>query len=353
MAKKKFEPNSEYRVDFNQYATDKILTVFESENLNPLAMEWLSIRPYNVNKGTDYNGVNRLIMSVESALIGDPRYCPKGQVRDIGANNKGLNYDMRIKSGKTSFCAYNVQNLNNFESEYFGIASSNKTYVENDNFVEAVHNLTETVENAVTVNFELLTSIILARFMAQDINYPLGKIATSNKQWIKFLESDNTAICKASAEAQKRYNKILADCGLEDCITKVDNRFDLVLLAAHRARLIYSGEKPTIDPDNDKSAVIALREIAEETVKVEDLEEELIKSFQLYSDTIEDEQAVEEAPKEESDSKLVSEENVINEESTIISKEEQNIYEDIETDNVQSDTNNEQSDIDDKDKAEI
>ncbi len=224
MAKKKFEPNSEYRVDFNQYATDKILRVFESENLNPLAMEWLSIRPYNVNKGTDYNGVNRLIMSVESALIGDPRYCPKGQVRDIGANNKGLNYDMRIKSGKTSFCAYNVQNLNNFESEYFGIASSNKTYVENDNFVEAVHNLTETVENAVVVNFELLTSIILARFMAQDINYPLGKIATSNKQWIKFLESDNTAICKASAEAQKRYNKILADCGLEDCITKAPEK---------------------------------------------------------------------------------------------------------------------------------
>ena len=112
MAKKKFEPNSEYRVDFNQYATDKILRVFESENLNPLAMEWLSIRPYNVNKGTDYNRVNRLIMSLESAIICDPRYCPKGQVRDIGANNKGLNYDMRIKSGKTSFCAYNVQNLN-------------------------------------------------------------------------------------------------------------------------------------------------------------------------------------------------------------------------------------------------
>ena len=57
MGKKKFEPNSEYRVDFNQYATDKILTVFESENLNPLAMEWLSVRPYNVNKGIDYNGL--------------------------------------------------------------------------------------------------------------------------------------------------------------------------------------------------------------------------------------------------------------------------------------------------------
>ena len=214
MGKKKFVPNPEERVDFNQYATDKILTVFESENLNPLAMEWLSVRPYNVNKGIDYNGVNRLIMSVDSALIKDPRYCPKGQVRDIGASNKGLNYDMRTKSGRTSFCAYNVQNLNNFESELFGIKSANTTYVENDNFVEAVHNLAETVENAVTVNFELLTSIILVRFMSQDINYPLGTIATSNKQWIKFIESDNTAICKASAEAQKRYDKILADCGL-------------------------------------------------------------------------------------------------------------------------------------------
>ena len=86
-----------------------------------------------------------------------------------------------------------------------------------------MHNLVETVENAVTVNFELLTAIILARFMAQDINYPLGKIATSNKQWIKFLESDNTAICKASAEAQKRYNKILADCGLVEATPEANS----------------------------------------------------------------------------------------------------------------------------------
>ena len=67
----------------------------------------------------------------------------------------------------------------------------------------------------------------------------------------------------------------MARVTVEDCIDKVDNRFDLVLLAAHRARMISSGSQLTIDRDNDKNPVVSLREIAESTISPEDLREEL------------------------------------------------------------------------------
>jgi DNA-directed RNA polymerase subunit omega len=67
----------------------------------------------------------------------------------------------------------------------------------------------------------------------------------------------------------------MARVTVEDCIDKVDNRFDLVLLAAHRARMISSGSQLTVDRDNDKNPVVSLREIAESTISPEDLREEL------------------------------------------------------------------------------
>ena len=66
----------------------------------------------------------------------------------------------------------------------------------------------------------------------------------------------------------------------EDCVDKVPNRFDLVMLAAHRAREIPSGSAITVDRDNDKNPVVALREIADETQSAEDLRERLIESNQ-------------------------------------------------------------------------
>jgi DNA-directed RNA polymerase subunit omega len=72
----------------------------------------------------------------------------------------------------------------------------------------------------------------------------------------------------------------MARVTVEDCVDKVENRFDLVLLAAHRARLISSGAELTIDRDRDKNPVVALREIAEETILPGDLEEQLIHSLQ-------------------------------------------------------------------------
>lgn len=74
----------------------------------------------------------------------------------------------------------------------------------------------------------------------------------------------------------------MARVTVEDCIDKVDNRFDLVLLAAHRARSISSGSPITVDRDRDKNPVVALREIAEETISPDDLREDLIHSMQKY-----------------------------------------------------------------------
>lgn len=72
----------------------------------------------------------------------------------------------------------------------------------------------------------------------------------------------------------------MARVTVEDCVDKVTNRFDLVLLAAQRARQISGGEELTIDRDRDKNPVVSLREIAEETIKPQDLEESLIQSLQ-------------------------------------------------------------------------
>src|SRR5438067_13056061 len=74
----------------------------------------------------------------------------------------------------------------------------------------------------------------------------------------------------------------MARVTVEDCIDKVDNRFDLVLLAAHRARMISSGSQLTIDRDNDKNPVVSLPDIAEETISPEDLHEYLVHSLQNF-----------------------------------------------------------------------
>jgi DNA-directed RNA polymerase subunit omega len=74
----------------------------------------------------------------------------------------------------------------------------------------------------------------------------------------------------------------MARVTVEDCIDKVENRFELVLLASHRARLIASGQSILVSRDNDKNPVVALREIAEERLQPADLKEELIHSLQKH-----------------------------------------------------------------------
>ena len=74
----------------------------------------------------------------------------------------------------------------------------------------------------------------------------------------------------------------MARVTVEDCVDKVPNRFDLVLLAGQRSRQISAGEEPTVDRDNDKNPVVALREIADTTIENEELRESLIRSMQRH-----------------------------------------------------------------------
>ncbi|MCG6856760.1 MAG: DNA-directed RNA polymerase subunit omega [Salaquimonas sp.] len=87
----------------------------------------------------------------------------------------------------------------------------------------------------------------------------------------------------------------MARVTVEDCIDKVENRFELVLLASHRARQISSGSQITIPRDNDKNPVVALREIADETLSPGDLKEDLIHSLQKHVEVDEPENEEEEA----------------------------------------------------------
>ena len=80
----------------------------------------------------------------------------------------------------------------------------------------------------------------------------------------------------------------MARVTVEDCIEKIPNRFDLVLTAAQRARNIQKGELLTIDRDDDKNPVIALREIADETVDIYQIEERIIQSMQRLNESEEE-----------------------------------------------------------------
>lgn len=82
----------------------------------------------------------------------------------------------------------------------------------------------------------------------------------------------------------------MARVTVEDCVEKVSNRFELVLLAGQRARSVSAGAALTIDRDNDKNPVVALREIAEETVKSDDLREDFIHSMQRHVEVDEPEE---------------------------------------------------------------
>ena len=81
----------------------------------------------------------------------------------------------------------------------------------------------------------------------------------------------------------------MARITVEDCIDKFPSRFELVLVASNRARKLYSGENPTVEIDNDKNTVIALREIAEQTLTTEQLKNDLIEEYQTNTFSEDDE----------------------------------------------------------------
>ncbi|MGB3455200.1 MAG: DNA-directed RNA polymerase subunit omega [Litorimonas sp.] len=89
----------------------------------------------------------------------------------------------------------------------------------------------------------------------------------------------------------------MARVTVEDCVEKIPNRFDLVLLASHRSRNISAGAGLTVDRDNDKTPVVALRELAEGNLELEDLRESLVSNLQrVITDDDMPEEAEEQAP---------------------------------------------------------
>ena len=121
----------------------------------------------------------------------------------------------------------------------------------------------------------------------------------------------------------------MARVTVEDCILKVDNRFELIVLASHRGREITSGAELTIPRDNDKNPVVSLREIAEETIAVADLKESMITSLQTQ---IVDDEAKDENEEDDLEELEINENDKINEPENNIGKfgmQIQDRYEDI------------------------
>ena len=85
----------------------------------------------------------------------------------------------------------------------------------------------------------------------------------------------------------------MARITVEDCIDKFDSRFELVLVASNRARKLHSGEDPTVERDNDKNTVIALREIADGTISAEEFKQHLVEEYQTVSPIDEEELGLE------------------------------------------------------------
>ena len=102
----------------------------------------------------------------------------------------------------------------------------------------------------------------------------------------------------------------MARITVEDCIDKFDSRFELVLVASNRARKLHFGEEPTVEKDNDKNTVIALREIADETISAEVFKQDLVEEYQTVSPIDEEELALEfneENTDDEADSEILPE----------------------------------------------
>jgi len=104
----------------------------------------------------------------------------------------------------------------------------------------------------------------------------------------------------------------MARITVEDCIDKLPSRFELVLVASNRARKLHSGENPTVEKDNDKNTVIALREIADESISIEELKKNLVEEYQTVSLSEEEEElSLENTDEEENDNFISSKENDI------------------------------------------
>ena len=126
----------------------------------------------------------------------------------------------------------------------------------------------------------------------------------------------------------------MARITVEDCVDKFESRFELVLVASNRARKLHSGESPTVEKDNDKPTVIALREIADESIAVDTLKDRLIQEYQTVSPIDDEELSLDYAGLEtEMKDEAIVNENELNEEN-----DEDSILDEEKLNEVESDT---------------
>ena len=144
----------------------------------------------------------------------------------------------------------------------------------------------------------------------------------------------------------------MARITVEDCIDKFPSRFELVLVASNRARKLHSGEEPTVEKDNDKNTVIALREIAQETITSDKLKTDLIEEYQTTTFSEDDdlgelEESVEEnennVEEKEDNSENLLETNNSNENEAQLKAEYNEDEKKLEENNEISSDNNEQN----------
>ena len=108
----------------------------------------------------------------------------------------------------------------------------------------------------------------------------------------------------------------MARITVEDCVDKFESRFELVLVASNRARKLHAGETPTVEIDNDKNTVIALREIADEAIPIDEMKNSLVEEYQTVSPIDEEELSLEYSETEENHN-LSNTDNTSIDESTI------------------------------------
>ena len=146
----------------------------------------------------------------------------------------------------------------------------------------------------------------------------------------------------------------MARITVEDCIDKFESRFELVLVASNRARKLHSGESPTVEKDNDKPTVIALREIADESVSVDSLKEKLIQEYQTVQ-PLEDEELSLDYVSEEIQSKdeiITEDEDQLNQENEKIINSNEEISPEESDDSALTSKNDRYTDITDDNNLE-
>ena len=142
----------------------------------------------------------------------------------------------------------------------------------------------------------------------------------------------------------------MARITVEDCIDKFESRFELVLVASNRARKLHSGESPTVEKDNDKPTVIALREIADDSLSVDSLKDKLIQEYQTVSPLDEEELSLDYAESEiQMKDEITDDKSQLNEEDKILHENELN---ESENDSILTPKNDEHVDVSDDNNLE-